>query len=140
MKNYVSSLIKRISRRVVKAVTADLEMLKLKDAYTYFLMELWKEEGLSQAYLYKKIGIEQPTAVRTLDRMERDGFIVRKPSPTDRRSQLIFLTKRSKDLKPSIEQLIKELNQKILKGFSFEEKVKLISYLERISENLSNIE
>ncbi len=33
--------------------------------------------GKNQAEFHKQIGIEQPTAVRTLDRMERDGLIAR---------------------------------------------------------------
>lgn len=37
-------------------------------------------------------GIASPTASRTLDGLERDGLITRRPSPTDRRSVLVELT------------------------------------------------
>ena len=37
-------------------------------------------------------GIASPTATRTLDGLERDGLVVRRPSPTDRRSVLVELT------------------------------------------------
>lgn len=49
---------------------------------------------LSQTELAAKMGIEAPTLVGVLDRMERDGWIVRIPSETDRRKKLIRATER----------------------------------------------
>ena len=49
---------------------------------------------LSQTELADKMGIEAPTLVGVLDRMERDGWIQRIPSETDRRKKLIRVTER----------------------------------------------
>lgn len=49
---------------------------------------------LSQTELAEKMGIEAPTLVGVLDRMERDGWIQRVPSETDRRKKLIRVTER----------------------------------------------
>jgi DNA-binding MarR family transcriptional regulator len=49
---------------------------------------------LSQTELADKMGIEAPTLVGVLDRMERDGWIQRVPSETDRRKKLIRVTER----------------------------------------------
>lgn len=49
---------------------------------------------LSQTELAEKMGIEAPTLVGVLDRMERDGWIQRIPSETDRRKKLIRVTDR----------------------------------------------
>ena len=50
---------------------------------------------LSQTELAEKMGIEVPTLVGVLDRMERDGWIQRIPSETDRRKKLIRVTEKS---------------------------------------------
>ena len=47
---------------------------------------------LSQRDLARWASVEQPTMANTLNRMERDGLIVRTPDPADGRSALIGLT------------------------------------------------
>lgn len=48
--------------------------------------------GMSQKQLALYAAVEQPTMANTLARMERDGLIVRQPSPSDRRSSVIRLS------------------------------------------------
>jgi MarR family transcriptional regulator for hemolysin len=49
-------------------------------------------EPLSQRALADQVGVEGPSMVSMLDRLERDGFVVRSPSPLDRRVKLVQLT------------------------------------------------
>lgn len=65
-------------------------------------MALFEQDGLTQTALQRAIGIEQPTVVRTLDRMARDGLIERKASPTDRRAFQIYLTDKGRACEPIV--------------------------------------
>lgn len=47
------------------------------------------EGELAQAELAERMGIEAPTLVGILERMQRDGWIVRQTCPTDRRKKLV---------------------------------------------------
>ena len=47
---------------------------------------------MTQKELVQVAAVEQPTMANTLNRMERDGLIVRTPDPDDRRSARIALT------------------------------------------------
>jgi DNA-binding MarR family transcriptional regulator len=47
---------------------------------------------LAQGELADKAGVEQQTMSRTVDRMERDGLVVREPDPADRRRTFIVRT------------------------------------------------
>ena len=49
-------------------------------------------EPLSQRELADLVGIEGPSMVAMLDRLERDGVVVRTPSTSDRRIKLVRLT------------------------------------------------
>src|SRR5438309_9594861 len=49
---------------------------------------------LSQAELAERMRIEPPTLAGILDRMERDGWIERRPAPADRRRKVIRPTKK----------------------------------------------
>ncbi|MFC3908310.1 MarR family winged helix-turn-helix transcriptional regulator [Legionella dresdenensis] len=132
---YPSTLIKKASRLLIKKANELLKPYGLKDAYTYFLMALYEQDGLTQSEMHKQIGIEQPTAVRTLDRMERDGLIIRIRSATDRRAIEIRLTQKGRDCQKIIDQCVYELNQFALNGFKEEEKSALKHLLNRLNDN-----
>lgn len=48
--------------------------------------------AMTQKALAQLAAVEQPTMANTLNRMERDGLVVRTPDPNDRRSALVSLT------------------------------------------------
>jgi MarR family transcriptional regulator, transcriptional regulator for hemolysin len=48
--------------------------------------------SMSQKELARQAAVEQPTMAATLNRMERDGLIVRTPDPKDARSARVSLT------------------------------------------------
>ena len=56
------------------------------------LMELAKADGPTQSDLAGLLDIEQPTLVRLLDGLERNGMIERRTVEGDRRARRVFLT------------------------------------------------
>lgn len=133
---YFSTLLKKTNRLLVKRANELIKPYNMNHAYTYILMELFNQDGLTQSDLVQLIEVEQPTAVRTLDRMERDGFISRKPSTQDRRVVHIYLTDKAIKGKNNLMQCARDLNQQVLAGFSLEEKKVLDAYINRILTNL----
>jgi MarR family transcriptional regulator for hemolysin len=49
-------------------------------------------DPMSQRALADLVGVEGPSMVSMLDRLEREGLVTRAPSPTDRRVKLVHLT------------------------------------------------
>ena len=133
-----STLIKKANRLLVKKANELLAAYDINHAYTFFLMELYQQDGLTQSELRKRIGIEQPTAVRTLDRMERDGFINREQNPNDRRALHIKLTEKGRNLEETILNAAKELNKLALQGFSKDEQQMLLQLIQRVNSNLQD--
>ena len=131
-----STLLKKANRLLIKKANKLLKPYGITHAYTYFLMELYEQDGLTQSEMHKQIGIEQPTAVRTLDRMERDGLIVRQQSPTDRRILFIKLTDKGIQCKKTILDCAKELNSFALSGFTDSDKIKFNQLINKFNVNL----
>lgn len=132
-----STLIKKASQLYIRLANVYLKQLDIPHAYSLFLLQLWQEDGQTQAVLHKKIGIEQPTAVRTLDRMERDKFIKRIRSSEDRREIKIFLTDYAKNLYNRAIESAKTINELALETFSAKDK-KLLNQLLR--DTIVNLE
>ncbi len=133
---YLSTLLKKTNRLLLKRANELIKPYDINHAYTFILMELFNQDGLTQTELVQLIEVEQPTAVRTLDRMERDGFITRKPSTSDRRAVHIYLTEKAKSTKHDLAQSADLLNNQAFSGFTKEEQLKLRELLTRIIDNL----
>ena len=133
---YTSTLIKKAARLLEKEANVLLKPHNIMHGYTYFLMELYAQDGLTQTELQNAIGVEQPTVVRTLDRMERDGLIVRKKSSTDRRVFNIYLTDKAIACKDAVLTSAAKLNESLLFALSEEERSTLHAYLQRLVANL----
>lgn len=76
---------------------------------------------LSQTELAYKMGIEAPTLVGVLDRMERDGWIQRVPSEVDRRKKLIRVTERVEPVWAQMVERGLQIRARALEGVSAEQ-------------------
>jgi MarR family transcriptional regulator for hemolysin len=133
-----STLIKKASHLYIRLANKFLKKYGVPHAYTPFLLQLWIEDGQTQSVLHKKIGIEQPTAVRTLDRMERDQFIKRERSENDRRAIKISLTKKSIILKDKMFDIATEMNDLALDGLTAAERKMFNKFLRITIDNIEN--
>lgn len=95
------------------------------------LLELWREDGLTQKELVTRLDLEQATMANTLARMDRDGLIRRKPHPEDGRAQLIWLTEKAKALKEPATEAARAQNALALAGLSNEERTLFLDMMAR---------
>ena len=102
------------------------------------LLQLWRQDGLTQKELAEQLCIEAPTLTRMLQRMQRCELIERHPDPEDRRVSRVYLTKRSSEMKPTVEQGWESLEERVLAGISPEERLLLHRLLTKMLTNLQN--
>ncbi|GAA4431711.1 MarR family transcriptional regulator [Bremerella cremea] len=91
---------------------------------------------ITQSELADQMRIEAPTLVGVIDRMERDGWIVRETDPTDRRKKIIRATEK---VEPMWEQMVAcaaSVRSKALRGLESEEVQKVKATLTTIRGNL----
>lgn len=62
------------------------------------LVRLWVQDGQTQHELCIKTKKDNPSVSRLIDNMIKRGLVKRVPHPTDRRTNLIFLTEEAKEL------------------------------------------
>jgi DNA-binding MarR family transcriptional regulator len=103
------------------------------------LLELWAEDGLTQKQLLARVDIEQATMANTLSRMERDGLIERRPHPSDKRAQLVFLTARAKSMQHDAISASQEADLALFDGFKTFERELTLEYIRRLLENAKKL-
>ena len=93
---------------------ADIELRErfgLTGAKWKIIAVLSIKEGITQKHIADMLFVEAPTLVSVIDKMEKDGYVKRESDSNDRRNNLIFMTKKSKDIvDPIIESILEIRN------------------------------
>ena len=125
--------VNRAARLLRRLADARLSRFGLSSGYLPIVTALMRDDGLAQKDLVLRAGIEQPTMVNTLARMERDGIIERRPDPADRRSSLFSLTPPVKARVPEIRAAIESLGDEASAGLTPDETAVLKAALATIA-------
>jgi MarR family transcriptional regulator for hemolysin len=77
----------------------------------------WFPDGLSQSELAERLGIEGPTLVKLIDKLQVEGLVERHPSLMDRRRKIVKLTERAGPILLDVKTTIAILRQEIMTSF-----------------------
>ncbi len=110
--------------------------LGLTRAQWSVLAHLYRGDGMQQAALAQTLDVAPITLARQLDRLEADGWLIRRADPNDRRAKTIHLTEKAAPMKTKLKQLGAKVRQQALDGISEEEAAQFLSTLNRIRQNL----
>lgn len=89
-------------------------------------------EGMTQKELAAEVGVEAPTLVRTLDLIEEQNFIVRRPAQNDRRAKTVHLTEDGRRMLSEMYVAARALRSQLLGGISQKELTTCLDVLTRI--------
>jgi DNA-binding MarR family transcriptional regulator len=125
-----------LATAVLKKELAAAGVERVKPAYLSVLMTLWETDGLSAVELGRRSGLEPSTMTGLLDRMERDGIVARRPDPSDRRLQRIYLTAAGRTFRASVLEVLNATLAKATKGLSPNDVSSTRDFLRRVLTNL----
>lgn len=100
------------------------------------MMHLWEHGPQRQVDLIRLLDSDAATMTRTVQRLERAGFVRRRPSPTDGRAVIIEPTPASQGLREQVEGLWPRLERLAADGFTEAERADAIALLGRLEQNL----
>jgi MarR family transcriptional regulator, transcriptional regulator for hemolysin len=103
------------------------------------LAHLSRNEGISQAQLAELTGTDPMTLVRTLDRMQQDGLVERRPDPTDRRAHRLYVREAARPLLARMWKLSDQTRGELLSVLKPQERELLVDLLERLQSHLRTI-
>jgi DNA-binding MarR family transcriptional regulator len=94
------------------------------------------QEGMTVSELASRLGIESPTATRSLARMEHAGLFRRESVPSDRRQVRIIVTERGRELIAAIENVWAELATDTFGTLSPRDRTLVVNALEAANDRL----
>ncbi|MEV4896604.1 MarR family transcriptional regulator [Nonomuraea sp. NPDC055795] len=107
-------------------VAAELTELGLHVGQEMLLNQLWREDGLSQSELIARLGVEPPTVTKTIQRLERAGFVRRTPDPKRPRLSHVHLTEAGKALRAPVEEIWERNDREVLAQLAPEDRATMV--------------
>lgn len=99
-----------------------------------------QDGDIFQRDIERAFGVTRSTASKVLALMEKKGLIQRRGVPEDARLKRITLTERSRELSRQMCAESDAMDRQLLLGFAPEEERALRSFLDRMLNNLENLE
>lgn len=134
------SQIHQVCQRVWHAVLSRNGLEDLAGARGRVIFALWSEDKVPIKKLVEKTSLDKATLTGIIDRLERDGFVCRVPSPDDKRATLISRTGKDEIFKKKVPKVSDEQNALFYKGFSKKEIAVFENYLKRVLQNCKDAE
>jgi DNA-binding MarR family transcriptional regulator len=111
----------RVMRRVYEHYDSRLSPFNLTTPQYMVFNALWMGDGITIGELGQRVALDGSTITGILDRMEKTGYVERRPNAEDRRSALVYLTAKAREVGPRIISFADELDAAIRKDFSAQE-------------------
>lgn len=100
------------------------------------MMELSREDGRTQLELVKVTHLKAPTISVTLQKLEAEGYVTRKPDENDLRAMRVYLTDQGKALEEGLKQHVEREEDAAASVLTEEECETLCELLLKIRSNI----
>lgn len=109
MRIYISALY----RQFQIYINNNIKDLQISASEYIFLMEMYKNDNMSQEQLSKNLIIDKAATARAIKSLEEKEYIIRKKDDNDKRTNRIKLTKKGIEIKDRLSNLLEEWNNEI---------------------------
>jgi MarR family transcriptional regulator for hemolysin len=101
---------------------------------------LYQDEGQTQTAIASQLAIGKSSIGKSIDSLERRGWVHRKPDERDRRSNRVYLTQKFHSTEVEFTGPVLEVEEELLQSFSATERKQLEQQLRRILIDIEQAE
>tara|TARA_B100000378_G_C17965472_1_gene385094 strand:+ start:396 stop:857 length:462 start_codon:yes stop_codon:yes gene_type:complete len=132
--------ISQLARLIVRYFDRHLAPLRLNVANLAVVGALRERDGLSQKDLTEIGRIGQPAMAQMLERMLKDGLLVRRQDATDRRRAVFSLSSSAAEGLPALEAALEEGNRAVFSVLSEDELEQLLRLLDKLTQHMRTLD
>lgn len=96
------------------------------------------DKGLTQKEIADNLGLEGPTLIPVIDKLEKENLVIRKPDLEDRRNNRIFLTEKAHSSLKSMINSAEKIKSIAVKDIPEDDISDTIKTLEKMWQNIIN--
>ena len=121
----------KVTRRERARIARVLTQYGLHPGQELLLAQLWREDGLTHGQLVARLRVQPPTVTKTLQRLERSGFVQREPGTMQGRR--VHLTSTGRELQLPVERAWAETDAQLADRLTPEQRSLLAQVLSRLT-------
>ncbi len=103
------------------------------------LFALWERDGQTPGELARVARVTPATMTRMVQRMEKAGFVTRKPDAVDQRVSRVHVTRAGRAVRRKLENAWATMEVDSFVGFNASDRATLKSLLLRVRDNLARV-
>ena len=138
-KNLVWDIIK-IAREHRKTVEKRICSLGIHPSQHHFLMYIAKNGACTQNSIAEAMEISAATVAVSLKKLEKGGYIEKKNSEADGRSNLVVLTAKGQNVAEQSKDMFEQVDREMFASITEEEQLIFHDLMERVVNNLKSME
>ncbi|MCZ6854583.1 MAG: MarR family transcriptional regulator, partial [Gammaproteobacteria bacterium] len=121
----LTGLIHEVSLMLVRLFNRQVRKFGLTRTQWQLLYWLRQADGRTQTELAETLFMAKPPLGRVVDRLEEQGWVVRRDDANDRRVKLVYLTEKINPLIAPLEKIVDDLVNVAVAGLSAPDRQKL---------------
>ncbi|WP_265459389.1 MarR family winged helix-turn-helix transcriptional regulator [Enterococcus sp. HY326] len=130
-------LIGAISRQATTAINQKVKQLGLDNNLFLYLLRIIETEGLNQQELAQKVKVDKTTLSRALAKLEKQGYITKEASQSNKKFNELFPTEKAKGLYNQIFSLERNYIAQAFSEVSPLDRADLYRILEKIQSSMT---
>lgn len=132
----IGFLIADVARLMRAAFDRRVRRLGLTRSQWLVLSRLHRHPGINQSELAEMLEVERATAGRMIDRLERRGWLIRRPDPGDRRVNRLYLTAEAEAIQAEMGRIAEQMLDDAMASLDDGEREALTDMMERVKTQL----
>jgi DNA-binding MarR family transcriptional regulator len=131
--------VNHLARLLAQALAAGIAPYGVVPGQFAQLLALFEQDGLTQRELCDRVGIEQATMAKTLQRMQRDGLVRCDPDPDDGRRIRVYLTDQARAIEHDLVAAARSVNAAATNGLTDRQTATYLNLTARLIANLEGL-
>ena len=126
-----------ILHRMMNRARSMYQEFDLNRSQASVLFSLHQKKSMSQKELAVQLNMTPPSITSTIQKMERSGYISRKPDQSDQRIMRLELTGKGESCIQTVKMIADQMEEMLFRGMSAEEKILFRRFLMQINDNMA---
>lgn len=137
MDREVNEYFREITQCCYARVESRLQKYGIVKAQAQLLLLIKENDGCTQKDLATLVGIKYSSMSERLDKLEKSNYIERAIDEDNLKYKRIYITKEGKLAAVQCKRILREIDEKLFKGFNRKDKKQFEDYLNRMLENIN---
>ena len=115
-------ILNEISHLMISRISQQHDELLTQRSIRLLIMEMARKDGCTQLELVNATHLKAPTVSVAMQKLEKNGIVIRRPDDYDLRATRVYLTEKGRELDNHTRQIVYEAEDLALASFTQEEK------------------